>query len=1044
MITVGSSVKLKSDQTKFGIVVEIENQFANVNYDNKNQWIKISDLEEKSDDLVSKLTKHDCDDPLDFMLSMDAYRLLVAQAWSPYVLASSTKIQMFPHQIDEVMWALDNSKIMIADEVGLGKTIIAALVVSELKLRGLVKRALFVVPKSLILKWKDELEDRFDTPSEIINSEFVKIIPDLFNKEEYTYVVSMDTLKQESYRKKIIEDVDIVVVDEAHKFVPGTERFDLGEILAEKSHFMIFLTATPHDGKDEYFLARMRLLDPYVSDVYSSSYLWSRNIKENVINIEGKSVFPSRESNTVEIEISVDEQEIFKALDRYLKQLSDQAITPKDQNAIRFLKIIFTKRASSSIYSLKISLEKRLERLGQTTIEQVFQAERGLRDYDDDMETDQETFLDENLGFTTTRDIEGEKASIREIISKIESINQKDSKYEELLTFIEKQKTKDKTAKVVIFSEYRNTVDYLISKLSEKYKTGRIDGQMNIEDRKKELDNFKNPQGIEILVCTDAAGEGIDMQFCNIEFNYDLPWNPNRLEQRMGRIHRIGQTRPVSYFNFILKYEGGIDGYIMSRLLAKIEAIKIAMNDKVYDVIGNLIKQEDIVKLYQELEKIPIAKWEPKMMEFWDVIETNKKKIIQQSELLLTGHKFDKTRLEPIQNIRKNAVDKGEVKRFLEIIAETKEGSFKMVDPKEEICEMYLPSKLALLTNVAKLEGTFDAEVSQRTGWPHIALGNKTVNMILKNTQKYTATVLRHPTKRGLIGIYKMTINNGLGKAQNAQILALFHNEDGNIQEIETRSLWSYEEGKCENINTNLLVTSQKRLDEKSREFLEKFKDETAKKILKSKKTSQEIVYSYLANEIAELDSRIKENQQKMGEGPHVEKIIKKLQANKITKNEKAQKRLEDIEKEYVAISMIEPIGLAVVEPELGSNIRKEIEMAGMNFVIKYEKENAPTEEDKLKILDVSARDSGYDIESYSHKCIEVKSFKTTDSVSLTSHEWETAKRLKDDYWLYVVETALDNPKLTIRRNPYEKFKDKVRIEKVTTDRFIIDSWKEE
>ncbi|MGI0093758.1 MAG: SNF2-related protein, partial [Nitrosotalea sp.] len=177
MIDVGSKVKIKGGQLKEGIVIELKDNFAFVNMENKNQWMPLSELEETSDDLVNRILKNDLDEGLDFILGVDAQRLLTEYKFNPYVLASSTKIQIFPHQIDEVMWALENPKILIADEVGLGKTIIAALVASELKARGLANKSLYVVPKSLVLKWRDELSGRFEEDVKLLNSEFVKVNP---------------------------------------------------------------------------------------------------------------------------------------------------------------------------------------------------------------------------------------------------------------------------------------------------------------------------------------------------------------------------------------------------------------------------------------------------------------------------------------------------------------------------------------------------------------------------------------------------------------------------------------------------------------------------------------------------------------------------------------------------------------------------------------------------------------------------------------------------------------------------------------------------
>ena len=204
MIMVGSKVRIKLHKNRFGHVLHIKNDFANIHYENKTEWIQLSDLDEVSDELLSKLIKNELDDELDFILAMDAYRLHIAQLWDPYVFASSNRIQIFPHQIDEVTWVLDNTRVLIADEVGLGKTIIAALVSAELRARGLIKKTLYVVPKSLILKWQDELNEKFQIDAKILGTAYQRINQDTFKQNDYSYIASMDYLKQDHIKKSIV------------------------------------------------------------------------------------------------------------------------------------------------------------------------------------------------------------------------------------------------------------------------------------------------------------------------------------------------------------------------------------------------------------------------------------------------------------------------------------------------------------------------------------------------------------------------------------------------------------------------------------------------------------------------------------------------------------------------------------------------------------------------------------------------------------------------------------------------------------------------
>jgi len=569
---------------------------------------------------------------------------------------------------------------------------------------------------------------------------------------------------------------------------------------------------------------------------------------------------------------------------------------------------------------------------------------------------------------------------------------------------------------------------------------------MNVHERKEALDEFKKAEGPEVFLCTDAAGEGIDMQFCNVEINYDLPWNPNRLEQRMGRIHRIGQTRKVHYYNFIMDKEKTIDGYILTRLLDKIESIKEAMDDKVYDIIGRLVKQEDIVKLYESLSKIPKEQWKPKIDEFLETIEQRRVEIKKKTELLLTGNRFDKSALENFHKVVKTAVDKGEVKRFVQTFIETNEGTIQVIEPKEDRFKIFPPRPLAISENLGSFEGTFDRNIALTKGWKYLALGTKEINTILKFAIKkwpQTCSTLKHSTKSGLICIYKLTIKDGKGHKQNEKIVGLYHNEDGKISEIDVRSLWDYDEAEPGKTNTNTLVSAKDRTDEYVNKILIDFENKTKEKLNKVKKSNKDIIQRYYSNQASLKQQKINDNLKKQTEGPHIKKIINRLNQEKENLKGELDKELRRIEDSFVTYGSSELIGMASIIPDLDFNIRREVELAGMKAVMEYEQKRAKTNEESNQIKDVSERDTGFDIESFNNRCIEVKSFKQTGSPGITSHEWETSRRMQDDYWLYIIENALDNPKVNSIQNPYEKFKDSVRKEEETSNRYYIDNWKE-
>ncbi len=1043
MIKPGVKVIAKGHGNNHGIVLSIKDNFAEINMDSRILWKPIDDLIDISDEQVDKIIRGQFDKILDFILAVDAHRLLNEYKFNPYVLASSTKITIFPHQIEEVTWGLENSRIMIADEVGLGKTIIAALIASELKSRGLADKILYVVPKSLVLKWQDELSGRFDTNTKILDAEYIRQNKEPFLEDTYDYITSMDFLKRKTNLELLKGRIDLVVVDEAHKFKINTERLELGKVLSANSDAMIMLTATPHDGRDDDFMVRMKLLDPFVPDTPSSTYLWRRHIKENVVNMDGEEVFPERHSKTVDIKLTNAEREINILLDNYIKNRYEEA-TASQVGTVRFLSTIFKKRAASSTEALRNTLTNRLNKLGRITDEELLKNTQTKLNYtEDENDADYEDVIGDAESIIIGRgDIEKEKQDLIQILDKIEELKGKDSKFDELLKWIKKIKTEHHTAKILLFTEYRDTLEYLSGRFLEHYTIGRIDGTMSIQERKASLEEFSKKNGPELLLCTDAAGEGIDMQFCNVEFNYDIPWNPNKLEQRMGRIHRIGQKRNVYYYNIVVDKDESIDGTIFDILLNKIDRIKDAIGDAIFDVLGMLINSDIIAKLYEELLTVPKSEWNAKVTIELEKISEKRDEIMAQTQQLLEGHKLDHTVLENIRKIKRDAVDSGEIKRFLMIWSEFKDGSFEYKDSKTQFARIIPPHEIGLELGI--IDGTFDGEIAQEKNWNYLALGNKKIQMILTNVAKLKpVTTLSHPTKSGLICVYQISTIDGKGRMRNSKIVGIFHNEDGKVTEFDPRSLWSYNEGTAPP-NTKLLIDSKKRIDNKLNEIKKSFHENNMVQLNTVKEKTKEIMTKHIVNEIDIYDKKIKDYESRKNTSPGISLLIEEQERKKRSLIADMEKREKGIEYDFKCHAVTELIAMATVIPESNANERRRVELKGMEIVIKYEMERPNAEQNKIR--DVSERDTGFDIESFDRH-IEVKSFKTTGTPKLTSHEWATADRMGDDYWLYVVEDVFDDNKsiqerVTVIQNPYVRFLNSVKRIETVTSSYVIEDWK--
>jgi hypothetical protein len=565
---------------------------------------------------------------------------------------------------------------------------------------------------------------------------------------------------------------------------------------------------------------------------------------------------------------------------------------------------------------------------------------------------------------------------------------------------------------------------------------------MDISERKNALDLFRRLDGPEVLVCTDAAGEGIDMQFCNIEINYDIPWNPNRLEQRMGRIHRIGQKRHVFYYNFVLDPKNSIDGYILAQMLRKLENIKSALKDRVYDILGRMINQEDIMDMYEELLKAPKGEWSARIRRLDGLIE-EKRQMLAKIDGMLSGQRLDRTKLVEMKKIVRDAVDKYEVKRFVEVFIGKNEGKVQVVNEADESYKLFLPKNLP--TDVKKvIEGSFNGEIAISKNYPYLALGNKAVMAMVKSAIRPRTGLLKHPTLQGLLFIFRLTIKDGEGHDRDGKLLAALY-DNGKIHEVDARSIWDFEpvyDEQLQKVTTKTVMEVKESLDQgivanTTAQLLNSVKE----RLIVIQKNAKEIIVNHTSVKIAEIENRIGEYRGRLTEGPHFQALIKKGQNDQEKYKTEMRQRITDLESRYKAFPVVEFVGLAEVLGMPGSDAKKKVELAGMQKVIDYERQRAQNDEQKGWIRDVSDRLTGYDIESFD-RVIEVKSFSETGRVVITSHEWSTASRIGADYWLYVVEDALGEGKIFPFGNPAELFRDIVVKETVVDYQYVISDWK--
>ncbi len=562
-------------------------------------------------------------DPIQFRLGIEARRIQTAFAYDMAAVAVSN-IQPLPHQLEAVYDCFlrePRLRFLLADDPGAGKTIMAGLYMKELILRRAGDRILVVTPANLRPQWVRELSERFQL-------DFVQLAASHFDAglaenpwDQFDrIVVSRDFLRTERARQAFDDadkEWDLAVVDEAHGFtlaVDGrgnikdrSERYKAAESVTRRSHRLILMTATPHSGRHHSLWGLLRLLDldawgdrcPKKLEVPPQSF--RKVSKEIMRDMAGEKLFKPRHPHRVEFDLEGDEWDLYDAVTDFVSKKLREIRGDASRTTAGFALTTMQRRVASSVRAIRRTLERRLERI-ERAIEDPEAYLRARKAFQasivdegeqlDDLEEDErwrreEQALEEWLP-DTLYELEAERDALGPLLTRAQEVEAKraERKLTELLDVVRTQGLKeDRRKQLLIFTEHKDTLDYLVENLQGEFDVAVIHGQMKLPDRIAQERYFR--EKAQILVATEAAGEGINLQFCHLMVNYDIPWNPNRLEQRMGRIHRIGQTDDVHIFNLVAVNTR--EGYVLSTLLKKMENMGIALGDKVFDVVGQAV-----------------------------------------------------------------------------------------------------------------------------------------------------------------------------------------------------------------------------------------------------------------------------------------------------------------------------------------------------------------------------------------------------------------------------------------------------------------------
>lgn len=1053
-------IRVKTADTVAGQYVHIVASTVESN-EHIDQMIPERDLEGLS---VQTIATDFSADPWKIFLSLESKRYRFASLYDPLLAMNTSKVDPLPHQIEAVygyVLRMPKIRFLLAHDPGAGKTIMAGLIIKELKMRKIINRTLVVVPGHLKDQWSRELKERFSETFTVMSRSYIKAqYGENAWQKENQIITSIDFAKREDIMPSLgASEFDLIVVDEAHKMsafrygdkTEKTGRYKLGEILSRNSEHLLFLTATPHKGDPENFRLFLDLLNPgffktaeMIKESLNSNDnpLFLRRIKEDMSDFEGNPLFVPRVVKTPEITLSDPEKTLYNDVSCYVKEQYDKAIKSDKKRNIGFALLILQRRMASSTYALLRSLDRRKSRLekmleGSESGEQ--RQPRGISDFDDvedlsEAQRWQEEEIWETLSVAENRrELEREISTLGKLISQAREIvdREEERKLTELRETLAGLNTEDK---ILIFTESRDTLQYIESKIRKwGYATNTIHGNMALEDRVKAETVFKNET--QIMVATEAAGEGINLQFCHLMINYDLPWNPNRLEQRMGRIHRYGQQDEVTVFNLVASDTR--EGEVMVKMFEKLDEIKSVMkSDKVFDVISEILpgkslhqllidaaantrKQEDIIR---DLDGIKVDR------EYIEGIKDRLGDSLATKYIDYTGIREMKDRAEENKLVPKYTEEmfKTALSRANGRYHVRKDG-FVSID--------FIPSeikKIAIGDSFKKKFGTMLASYSKATFDKKTAFKNPDSEFITFGHPLFEATLqwidknLGYEMQRGAVFLdpdgrdgylvfYEGEIKDGTGQTAGKKLFAYFTSvQDDNIVHMDPAIIWDLKESDSrtgpEPVDVNLIKNGPV-LGHVMRS-LEEYKEDLQKERNRQAEIKRKYGIESLSQSIRDTDNDLVDLQNRRDAGENMDIAIRNKE-EKLEAYRENKSSLEQSIREEQSLTMSTPsfFGIIRVRPLVsagGPDMRRdpEIEARGMEAARRYERDAGREPED------VSKENLGFDLRSSDAdgnvRYIEVKARAGRGRIAMSRNEWYQAHQLGDSYYLYVVWNATE------------------------------------
>lgn len=1043
-------------------------------------------------------------DPERFRFGVEALRLALAYEYDPYFSLSIARVDPLPHQLEAVydhFLSLPRIRFLLADDPGAGKTIMAGLLLKELKIRGLVKRTLIVTPANLSFQWQREMKDKFRENFEVLRGEVLRAnygSNPWQEKNQVVTSVSWVSRIEDAKDSLLRSHWDLVIVDEAHKMSAyssdkKTLAYQLGEALSERTDHYLLMTATPHKGDPDNFSLFLRLLD---RDVYADSKsldeavrrnnapFYLRRPKEALVTFPdpetGKisKLFTKRNVQTAKFQIDAEEWDFYDALTRYVEDQSIKASSDHSARgrALGFTMAMLQRRFASSIYAVRRTLERMREKRQKILDDPEAHRQEQINkrvpdDFDELPEDEQQKILDSLESVVVSVDPAALKSEIWQLGNLVDQARlleqrETESKLMRLREGLAKRGVfEDPKMKLLLFTEHKDTLDYLVGKLRDwDLSVTQIHGGMKIGDRDTPGTRIyaerEFREDCQVMVATEAAGEGINLQFCWFMINYDIPWNPVRLEQRMGRIHRYGQERDCLIINFVSTNTR--EGRVLQKLFDRLRAIESdldpARTGKIFNVLGDLFPANRLERMVREMYAHNLTE---------DVI---KDRIVQE---------VDPDRFRSITNSALEGLARREL-NLSAIVGKSAEAKERRLVP-EVIEDFFVQSgSLAGLQPKETRKGSHVYRVGRvpRSLWP---TGERLEPRFGRLGREYRQIVFDKQLLSDDPTLEWVTPGHPLFEAVRVQVLerarddlergAVFYDlHSGQPSRLDVFSA-AIQDGRGNVLHRRLFVVETSMQGEMAirqptifldlvaappdvsspdddslprrdqvehvlvEEALQPFLQEAAEQREKESETISRHLEISLKALIDRQQRRMAEllMQQQAGDKDALLAANTKQTEDKLDElNVRLERRREELWKEKnCAIGDIRHHGRAWVlphpertSPGISPMVRDdEIERIAVDAVIAHEKargwEAESVEKENRGFDLISCKPHPEDPQTAMDvRFIEVKGRATVGQVALSSNEYKTAERLKEDYWLYVVFNCATAPEVYVIRDP--------------------------